>query len=117
MITLKSYGFKFGRPEANVVFDASYFKNPWRDEAIRSSAFKKDKVLKFMLEQEGVHEFCEKVRDLIMEYNKLFPDENIQVAVCCSAGEYRSPAIVELVAKMLPTGFPLIIKHGDNSKI
>ena len=36
MITLKSHGFKYSRPDTNIVFDVSYFVNPWRDETIRN---------------------------------------------------------------------------------
>ncbi len=120
MITLKSHGFKFNRPEANIMFDVSYFKNPWRQENIReelSREGRNQKVIEFMMKQGGVHDMANAIKNIIMKYNELYPDENIQVAICCSAGEYRSPAMVEIVKKLLPTGFPIIIKHSENSKI
>lgn len=108
MIYLKSHGFKFSRPEANVVFDVSYFSNPWRDPEIRklSSSESDGKKLKKMIEdymakQEGIAAFISSVIEVIEVYNYLYPDENVIVAFCCSAGEYRSPAIVEIVAKDL----------------
>ena len=112
-----SWGFKFGQPPANIKFDVSYFTNPWREKSIRYLELGgREKILEFMLKQEGVHDFCTKIKDLLIQYDKLFPNENIVVAICCSAGEYRSPAIVELVAKMMPDT-NIIINHSGNSKI
>lgn len=121
MITLKSHGFKFSRPEANIIFDVSYFINPWREESIRhevNSAFRKKKILEFMNAQEGVKEFVESVATLLEQYHKLFPNENIQVAFCCSAGEYRSPAMVIMVSEELNKRHVLTqVAQSDNAKL
>ena len=120
MITIKSHGFKYSRPEANFIFDVSYFANPWRDEKIRNSKSdtKKDEILKFMIEQPGMGTFVNNIVTLIETYNTYYPDEDIRVAICCSAGEYRSPAVVELVAKDLKRKkIDVKIIHNDNSKI
>lgn len=122
MITLKSHGFKFSRPEANLVFDVSYFKNPWRDAEIKEQSdpvLRKVMVLDFMKEQRGVKEMVDSISELIWTYYWMFSKENIQIAICCSAGEYRSPAMVELVAERLRKDkqMDFIIKHSENSKI
>jgi RNase adaptor protein for sRNA GlmZ degradation len=119
MITLKSHGFKFSRPDANIVFDVSYFANPWRDKEIReeiNAEDRKQKVIEFMCKQEGAYELADNIAELIKQYDNLFPNENIQIALACSAGEYRSPAMVEIVAKLLgKTNYKII--HNENSKI
>ena len=121
MVTLKSHGFKYARPEANLVFDVSYFKNPWRDEKIRNEKDHKTRrrlILESMQFQTGMIGFIKLTTQLLMKYDSMFPDENIQVAFCCSAGEYRSPAIVEMVAKeMERLGAKVQIIHNPNSKI
>ena len=121
MITLMSYGFKFGRPEANIVFDVSLFKNPWRVEDLKAtektSKVKKTKIIEFMVKQKGVYQFCQNIADIVKQYDTLFPDENITVALCCSAGEYRSPALVEIVNKLLPKEIKRKIIQSKNSKI
>ena len=121
MITLRSFGFKYGKPEANIIMDVSYFKNPWRDESIRHEAdtlAKRTKILDYMKAQTGVDEFVSKVSDMLATYNNLFPEENLQVAFCCSAGEYRSPAIVELVRLNLEEkGVICNTKHSETSKL
>lgn len=121
MITLRSFGFKYGKPEANIILDVSYFINPWRDASIKdevNSIEKSKKILEFMLKQNGVEQFVQNASSLIMTYQSLFPDENLQIAFCCSAGEYRSPAIVELVkTKLIDSGFTCIVKHSKTSKL
>lgn len=119
MITLKSHGHKFGVPEANYKFDVSFFKNPWRDEGIRAekdSVVRKKKIIKYMEDQEGSHEFLKRIASFVRFINVMWPDENIVVALCCSAGEYRSPAMVEMLAKELE-GIKPIIRHNEYSKI
>jgi len=121
MVTLQSFGFKYGRPQANIVFDVSYFKNPWRDEKIRHEkdlVIRKKLIMDYMLSQRGVDVFLNTTTSLLMTYNELFPEENIQVAFCCSAGEYRSPSLVELIAnEMSKRGIECAVSHSHNSKI
>jgi RNase adaptor protein for sRNA GlmZ degradation len=123
MITIKSHGFKFSRPEANIVFDVSYFKNPWREEEIKEKGLlpnqRRKLVLEFMKGQKGVNDLVVMITNVLWTYQCNFPNENIQVAICCSAGEYRSPAIAELIGERLSSLYQteFIIKHSDNSKI
>lgn len=98
MITIKSHGFKFSRPDANFVFDVSYFKNPWRDPDVRSG---KKSAEECMTEQDGFCDVVNSIASVIISYHKLFPEENYQVAVCCSAGEYRSPATARAISRIL----------------
>ena len=104
MITIMSWGHKYGTPPANFKFDVSYFKNPWREQEIRDCQDKderKKKIIEFMKNQEGVETAVGHISEVIALYDLLFPDENMRVAMCCSAGEFRSPAIVELIGKEL----------------
>lgn len=57
--------------------------------------------MEFMDDQDAVVAFVARVESLIRFYNSVLPDENIIIAFCCSAGEYRSPAIVEMVSDEL----------------
>lgn len=121
MITLMSHGFKFSRPEANIVFDVSYFKNPWRDEDIRNekdTVMRRVKAIHYMQKQEGISAFVEVVADTLCVLNSSFPNENFRVAFCCSAGEYRSPVIAELVSAILfEREVDTKMEHSKYSKI
>ena len=114
-----SWGHKYGNPPANFKFDVSYFKNPWREKEIKDCQDKnerKKKILEFMKNQEGVETIVAHISRMIELYGLLFPDENIRVAVCCSAGEFRSPAMVELVGEALSKRkVDYIINHSKES--
>ena len=116
-----SWGHKYGHPPANFKFDVSYFKNPWREKEIRDCQDKKKrkkKIIEFMKNQEGVETIVTKVSEVIALYNTLFPNENMCVAMCCSAGEFRSPAIVELIGKELSKRkVKHTINHNKESQI
>ena len=120
-ITLKSHGFKFGRPNANIYIDVSYFQNPWREKEIaeeKNKEKRKEKIFDFMVGQEGCSEVLLGTISLISAYHKIYPEENFQVALCCSAGEFRSPAMVELLSKMLNSRkIEHRIEHSEYSKI
>lgn len=121
MITIQSFGFKYGKPEANIILDVSYFVNPWRDESIRNEVdppLRREKIFDFMMKQQGVEPFVQQVVNLLEVYDKLFPQENLQVAFCCSAGEYRSPSIAEIVHDELKKRKVFSqVKPNPNSKI
>lgn len=116
-----SWGHKYGSPHANFKFDVSYFKNPWREKEIRDCqdrGERKKKIIEFMKNQEGVETIIMHISEMIEFYGLLFPDENIRVAICCSAGEFRSPAIVELVGTELSKRkVKYVISHSKESLI
>lgn len=115
MITIKSHGFKFSRPEANIVFDVSFFKNPWRDKEVRVN---RKKIIEFVRGQKESENIIKNIVETLRSYEESFPGENVQVAICCSAGEFRSPVIADMVyhdLKALKVDCKLI--QSPNSKI
>ena len=116
MITLISHGFKYGRPEANFVFDVSYLVNPWRNLELRNAP--REKIIEFMNQQEGFSELINSMANLISIYESLWPNDNLVFAFCCSAGEYRSPVVVEAISDVLKNrNIKCEINHGSHSKI
>lgn len=116
MITLIPWGFKFGTPPANFFFDVSYFKNPWREERLRNGS--KEDILKFMREQKSFNDITGAIARVIAGYAIAFPNENMVFALCCSAGEYRSPvAVIEVSIKLAMLKVAHEIIKSPNSKI
>ena len=91
-----SWGMKYGEPPANFKFDVSYLKNPWREGL---SGY--EKIMMFMEKQEEFKEMLKVFTDIIVCYNGLYPHENLVFAFCCSAGEFRSPAVVDCLGTNL----------------
>lgn len=110
MITLISWGHKFGNPPANFKFDVSYLKNPWREKKLQNASEKR--ILKFMENQKEFKILVNSLVDLVSTYEKLWPKENLIFAVCCSAGSYRSPMVVKSMEKKLKkTKINCKVKH------
>ncbi len=114
-----SWGHKYGTPPANFKFDVSYFKNPWREKEIKDCQDRekrKEKIIEFMKNQEGVRAIVTHVSEVVSLYDRLFPDESLRVAICCSAGEFRSPAIVKLIEQeLLKKKVKCEISHSSES--
>jgi len=105
MITLLSHGFKFGHPAANVKIDVSFLPNPWR--------YPERDPEEVLQESEAFHDLVESIFQLAKTYHKHFPDENIVVGICCSAGEYRSPVTAEAVStKLSAIGIKHTLQHN-----
>ena len=96
MITLMSWGHKFGKPEANFIFDVSFLKNPWREGLKDRKA-----IIQYMVEQKEFDKLIFYFIKIIECYNEFYPNENLVFAFCCSAGEYRSPVVVEILGDLL----------------
>ena len=58
-------------------------------------------IMYYMNDQEGFQVFIDKIMGLLSYYILFHPNENITIAFCCSAGEYRSPAVADTIAKKL----------------
>lgn len=115
MIILKSWGFKYGEPEANFKFDVSYLKNPWRTELRDSN---KKELMEFMEKQNEFETMSIMYSNIIYNLYKMYPDETLIFSFCCSAGEYRSPLMVEKIKDLLnKLNVPSNIKHSSYSKI
>lgn len=93
MIYLFAHGFKYGSPSANVMFDVSYFKNPWRTN-------EKD-VKGFLKKQEQWNDMIESIADVVTVYDKISHGSDVKIAICCNAGEHRSPEAVRQVSSIL----------------
>jgi RNase adaptor protein for sRNA GlmZ degradation len=93
MIYIFAHGFKFGSPQANVVFDVSYFKNPWRSH--------EKNVAEFLSKEDNWGEMVESITEVISIYDKISHGSNVRVAICCNAGEHRSPQAVKEISKLL----------------
>ena len=99
MIILKSHGFKFSRPKANFYFDVSFLINPWRQKELRGAD--KKTILTFMEKQKEFGKLVKTFTNLICTYERLWPNETFIFAFCCSAGKFRSPAVVKAISNEL----------------
>lgn len=104
-VTLTSFGFKYGVPQnIDLLFDVRFLPNPHFVPALRALTGKNRKVAAFVLGHPETREFLGKVKDLLAFLLPLYTREDrsyLSIAIGCTGGNHRSPAIVEELARFL----------------
>lgn len=120
-VTLFSFGFKHGLPEADTVFDVRLLPNPYWDEALRDYSGQEKPVAAYVLDNKLGHRFQEKLYSFLEFYLGSYRQaerEECIVAVGCTGGRHRSVALVENLQKHLAEmEFELNVYHRDIKKV
>jgi len=120
-LRIVSFGFKHGiTPEADLVFDVRFLKNPYFESGLRAKSGQDPDVRDFVLSQESSVTFRKMLRELL---NFLLPryEETgrayLTVAIGCTGGQHRSVAMVEALAEDLrQAGWSPTIAHRENHR-
>ena len=99
MITLMSFGFKYGHPPCNYYFDVSFIKNPAREEQWDLFAVVDNDMVDFVMRQDAARHFVSHACELILFLAK--QDDDFRVGIGCSSGRHRSFIIAEQIAMLL----------------
>ncbi|NOQ22408.1 MAG: hypothetical protein GQ565_07145 [Candidatus Aegiribacteria sp.] len=111
-VTLMSFGFKYGMPNANYYFDVGFIRNPARENGWGFFSEPNEKMYRYVLEQESVKEFIDNVIPLILFLISI--DQHQVFAFGCNAGRHRSYLLVEKIARVLKEkGVVTQIVHRD----
>lgn len=109
-VTVMSFGYKSGAPpQANVVFDVRFLKNPYWVDELRPLTGLDARVQNYVLEQPLAKDFLESLTELL---NKVLPRvaklklKEFTVALGCTGGQHRSATIAEALAEILAKNFP-----------
>lgn len=95
-IIITSFGFKYGEPpQANLLHDMRFIKNPYYDEELRPLSGEAPAVAEFILAQPESRNF---LRRLAEQLNELLPGflenghdhETLVIAFGCTGGKHRS---------------------------
>ena len=113
-VTLMSFGFKYGAPNANYYFDVGFLKNPAREAKWGFFSKMNDEMTQLLIEQEQAKEFLERIIPLLEFLATI--DQNQIFAFGCSAGRHRSSLLVEEIGRRLNAkGINVKIVHRDNN--
>lgn len=113
-VTLVSFGFKYGQPAANHVFDVSFLKNPARQEGWTLWSEPGEAMRSWVIEQPDACAFIDAVLPLIQVLSNV--DDDARIAFGCSAGRHRSAILVEEVARLLrEDGIEVAIHHRERA--
>lgn len=117
-IKIASFGFKHGPMlEADLVFDARFIANPYFVERLRGSTGLDSEVASFVLDQDGVIGFVDRLVDMLDFLIPRYRAEGkayLTVGIGCTGGKHRSVVLAEQVATLLrQRGVELHVEHRD----
>ena len=120
-INCMSFGFKYGAPsEADLVFDARCFPNPFYIESMRYKTGLDPDVAEYVLSHKETLGFIEKLKDITEYLLPLYISEgraNLIIAVGCTGGKHRSVCISEVLKKYLSgKNYNATAVHRDMNK-
>ena len=105
LITLYSFGFKYGLPmDADLVIDVRFLPNPYYIEEMRPLTGEEKEVEAYVLSFEETQVFLEKYIDLLeflIPKYKVEGKRQLVIAVGCTGGQHRSVAISRALNKQL----------------
>lgn len=120
-LRMVSFGFKHGiTPEADLVFDVRFIKNPYFEPQLRDKTGTHPDVRSYVLNQDSSIAFRRMVRQLLNFLLPRYEDTGrayLTVAIGCTGGQHRSVAMVEALAKDLQEdGWSPTIAHRENHR-
>jgi UPF0042 nucleotide-binding protein len=105
-IVLFSFGFKHGRPEADLVWDVRFLPNPyWVPELKARSGLEAD-VAAHVLVNDVAREFLKLLEPLLFflcDQHAAGKRPEFRIGIGCTGGRHRSVAVVEYLRKFLDT--------------
>lgn len=119
MITIMSFGFKFGIPqEADLVFDVRFLPNPYYIDELKKLSGNDPPVSEYVMSFDAAKEFSEKLTDMIkfLIPNYISEGKNqLVIAIGCTGGRHRSVTFVNELYRNLSTEgeYGLRIEHRD----
>ena len=122
MITLLSFGFKYGIPtDADLVFDVRFLPNPFYVDELKKKTGNDKEVQDFVMQFPESKEFLDKLEDLIkfLIPNYISEGKNqLVIAIGCTGGKHRSVTLANELYKRLDgnSEYGLKIEHRDIGK-
>ena len=120
-INCMSFGFKYGIPsEADLVFDARCFPNPFYVMELRTKTGLDPEVVDYILSHKQTVEFIQKLKEMIDFLLPLYTNEGVSqliISVGCTGGKHRSVCISEILKKhILEKSYNAVTIHRDINK-
>jgi UPF0042 nucleotide-binding protein len=99
MVSLISFGQRYGMPKADLLFSAITLPDPYFYLDVKGRTGLEKEVSEVVLREAEVQEFI--LDALIHIIEELKHTSNITVAVGCAGGKHRSVAIIHELSKLL----------------
>jgi len=122
MLTLMSFGFKYGVPkELDLCFDARFIDNPYFVDELRALSGLDEKVFTYVLKNPRAGSFVDRVAELLRFLYPYYQEEGkayLTLAIGCTGGRHRAPALVGALSKCIQfVGSKVRIEHRDIDQV
>ena len=122
MVTILSFGFKYGIPaDSDLVFDVRFLPNPYYVPELKHLTGKDREVQDFVMKYDVSKQFITKLVDLVQFLIPNYIEEGktqLVIAVGCTGGKHRSVTLAEELYHRLGSSgeYGLRIEHRDIDK-
>ena len=122
MITVMSFGFKYGIPaDADLVFDVRFLPNPYYIDGLRSQTGNDPEVQKYVMSSPESGEFLEKLVDMVKFLIPNYVKEGkyrLVIAIGCTGGKHRSVTLANALYERMKDhgGYGIKLDHRDVDK-
>lgn len=121
MITVLSFGYKYGIPEdSDLVFDVRFIPNPFYVTELKRLTGNDQAVVDFVFKYQVSKTFLEKLKDMIEFLIPNYIDEGknqLVISIGCTGGKHRSVTLANSLYGILrDQGHSVIINHRDIDK-
>ena len=118
MITVLSFGFKYGIPaDADLVFDVRFLANPYYVPELKHKTGNEKEVQDFVMQTEAAGQFLDKLEDMLKFLIPNYINEGknqLVIGIGCTGGKHRSITFAELLnQKLLAQGKNTNAYHRD----
>nr|WP_308592714.1 RNase adapter RapZ [uncultured Criibacterium sp.] len=118
MITIVSFGFKYGIPiDADLVFDVRFMPNPYYVIEMRHHTGNDQDVQDYVMNNETSIEFIKKLEDMLDFLIPMYIKEgknHLVIAIGCTGGRHRSVTVSNLIySYLLKQKYSVFLKHRD----
>lgn len=103
-ITLFSFGFKHGPPEADTVLDIRFLPNPYYVDGLKERTGREHDVASYVLENSQASSFFSTAEPFLLSFINSHAGsgrESISIAIGCTGGKHRSVAVTEYLQRFL----------------
>lgn len=118
MITIVSFGFKYGIPiDADLVFDVRFMPNPYYVIEMRHHTGNDQDVQDYVMNNENSIVFIKKLEDMLDFLIPMYIKEgknHLVIAIGCTGGRHRSVTVSNLIySYLLKQKYSVFLKHRD----
>ena len=121
MITVLSFGFKYGIPnDSDLVFDVRFIPNPYYIPDMRNKTGNDEEVREYVMSWKESQTFLTKMVDLVefLIPNYIKEGKNqLVISIGCTGGKHRSVTLANALFKVLKDkGHRTVFQHRDIDK-